>query len=167
MSLPTDRHATLADLTNMPRLFFSFHGRAGRAAFWLVALTWGVLGLAFDAIWSGTGAAQVPVGGNHFVDAAFAAPLLVMLVSCVAIAIKRLHDRNKRAWWLLPFYVAPPVLQAIAPLDPLESALMVALMVLSGILSLWALVELGCLRGTHGPNRYGPDPLLAPAPEPA
>ena len=23
----------------------------------------------------------------------------------------------------------------------------------------WAFVELGCLRGTIGPNRYGPDPL--------
>jgi uncharacterized membrane protein YhaH (DUF805 family) len=26
--------------------------------------------------------------------------------------------------------------------------------------SLWALVELGFLRGTAGPNRYGPDPLV-------
>jgi uncharacterized membrane protein YhaH (DUF805 family) len=23
----------------------------------------------------------------------------------------------------------------------------------------WILVELGCLPGTEGPNRYGPDPL--------
>jgi uncharacterized membrane protein YhaH (DUF805 family) len=149
-------------LTNMPRLFFSFRGRAGRAAFWLVSLTWGVLGLGFDAIWSATGAAQVQVGRNHFVDVAFALPLLVMLVSCVAIAVKRLHDRNRSAWWILLFYVAPPVLQAIAPLDALESVVMVSLMILSGALSLWALIELGCLRGTRGPNRHGPDPL-APA----
>ena len=26
---------------------------------------------------------------------------------------------------------------------------------------IWALVELGCLRGTVGPNRHGPDPLAA------
>ena len=154
-------------LTNMPRLFFSFRGRANRAAFWLVSLTWGVLGLAFDAIWSATGAAQVQVGRNHFVDVAFALPMLVMLVSCVAIGIRRLHDRNKSAWWLLLFYLAPPILQATAPLYEMESAVMVGLMVLSGALSLWALIELGCLRGTHGPNRYGPDPLLAPATEPA
>jgi uncharacterized membrane protein YhaH (DUF805 family) len=25
----------------------------------------------------------------------------------------------------------------------------------------WAFVELGCLRGTLGPNRFGPDPLVA------
>lgn len=30
-------------------------------------------------------------------------------------------------------------------------------------LSLWAFVELGCLRGTIGPNQYGADPI-APAP---
>lgn len=29
-------------------------------------------------------------------------------------------------------------------------------------LSLWLLVELGCLRGTVGPNTYGEDPLPAP-----
>ena len=152
-------------LTNMPRLFFSFRGRANRTGFWLVSLTWGVLGLIFDAVWSATGAAQVPVGRNHFVDVAFVLPMLVMLVSCVAIGVKRLHDRNKSAWWLLLFYVVPPVLQTVAPLYDMESAVLVWMMVLSGALSLWALIELGCLRGTRGPNRFGPDPLLAPATE--
>ena len=27
------------------------------------------------------------------------------------------------------------------------------------IVGLWFFVELGCLRGTVGPNQYGPDPL--------
>lgn len=30
-------------------------------------------------------------------------------------------------------------------------------------ISIWALVELGFLRGTVGANRYGPDPLASPA----
>jgi uncharacterized membrane protein YhaH (DUF805 family) len=30
---------------------------------------------------------------------------------------------------------------------------------IAGIISLWMLIELGFLRGTIGPNRYGPDPL--------
>jgi uncharacterized membrane protein YhaH (DUF805 family) len=151
-------------LTDLPRLFFSFRGRANRARFWLVSLTWGVLGLVFDAVWTTTGAAQVPVGRNHLVDVAFVLPMIVMLVSCVAIGARRLHDRNKSAWLLLLFYLAPPILQAIAPLGDLDSAVVVGLMVLSGALSLWALIDLGCLRGTRGPNRYGADPL-APAME--
>jgi uncharacterized membrane protein YhaH (DUF805 family) len=28
-------------------------------------------------------------------------------------------------------------------------------------ISIWALVELGFLRGTSGPNDYGPDPLAS------
>lgn len=149
-------------LMNALRLFFSFHGRASRAGFWLVSLTWGVLGLGFDYAWTATGAAQVQVGRNHLVDAAFVLPMLVMLVSCVAIAVRRLHDRNKSAWWMLLFYVAPPVIQALAPIGDLDSSAFVWLMVLSGALSVWALIELGCLAGTRGPNRYGSDPL-APA----
>jgi hypothetical protein len=31
-----------------------------------------------------------------------------------AIHIERLHDRNKRAWWLLVFYVVPAVLGQLA-----------------------------------------------------
>jgi uncharacterized membrane protein YhaH (DUF805 family) len=27
------------------------------------------------------------------------------------------------------------------------------------ILGIWALIWFGCLRGTVGPNQYGPDPL--------
>ena len=151
---------------NALRLFFSFRGRAGRGGFWLVSLTWGVLGLLFDYAWTATGAAKVQVGENHLVDAAFWLPMLVLLVSSFAVAVKRLHDRNKRAWWLLPFYVAAPVIQTLAPIDDLDSAVTVWLMVLSGVITLWALIELGCLAGTRGPNRYGPDPR-APAASPA
>jgi uncharacterized membrane protein YhaH (DUF805 family) len=27
------------------------------------------------------------------------------------------------------------------------------------VLTLWMVIELGCLRGTDGPNEYGDDPL--------
>ena len=33
----------------------------------------------------------------------------------------------------------------------------------SFVISIWGLVELGFLRGTVGPNPYGPDPLQPPA----
>jgi len=32
----------------------------------------------------------------------------------------------------------------------------------SFVISIWALVEIGFLRGTVGPNQYGPDPLQPP-----
>ncbi len=58
-------------------------------------------------------------------------PLAYWLI--IAAYVKRFHDRDKSAWWLLVGFV--PVLGPI-----------------------WLLIELGFLRGTIGANRYGPDP---------
>ena len=59
---------------------------------------------------------------------------LVLLWPALAVSIKRWHDRNESGWWVL-----------------------VALVPVIG----WAymLFVNGFLRGTDGPNRYGPPPL--------
>ena len=36
-----------------------------------------------------------------------------MLISGIAVGIKRLHDRDKGGWWLLLFYVVPGLLGGI------------------------------------------------------
>jgi len=61
---------------------------------------------------------------------------LILLIPSLAIAIKRYHDRDKSGWWILILFI------------PLVGFI-------------WFLIELGCLPGTPGPNRYGPDPLGA------
>lgn len=58
---------------------------------------------------------------------------LLLIWPQLAIQAKRWHDRDKSAWWLL------------ISLIPFVGAI-------------WALIELGFLEGTHGPNQYGPDP---------
>jgi len=80
-------------------------------------------------------------------------------VSSLAVALKRLHDREKSAWWLLLFYLLPALLYGIANVTEYEG-LVFSLAALG--ISLWALVELGCLRGASGPNPHGPDPLEGP-----
>ena len=70
---------------------------------------------------------------TSFVQAVVA---LVLLIPSLAVAIKRYHDRDKSGWWILILFV--PIIGLI-----------------------WYVVELGFLRGTPGPNRYGPDPLGA------
>lgn len=56
---------------------------------------------------------------------------LIILIPSILIYIKRFHDRDKTGWWvligLIPIIGAP-----------------------------WLLIELGFLKGTDGPNRYGP-----------
>jgi uncharacterized membrane protein YhaH (DUF805 family) len=59
---------------------------------------------------------------------------IALLWPSVAIAIKRWHDRGKSGWWMLIFFV--PIVGWI-----------------------WGGIELGFLKGTDGPNEYGPDPL--------
>lgn len=80
-----------------------------------------------------------------------------------AVSIKRLHDRNKGGWWMIPFggltalYVQFGYLLGETP----EYLGLVSL----GLL-LWGFVEMCFLKGTGGPNRFGSD-RLAPAPETA
>ena len=53
----------------------------------------------------------------------------------------------------------PQQMTAAASANPI---LMVGRLV-AAVLSIWGFVELYCLRGTVGDNRYGPDPLAGRA----
>ena len=135
--------------------FYSFRGRTNRARFWLVSITASVYSEVLMLLWDSSDLAQGTAAGKFLLAAAF----LPAIVSCLAVCVTRLHDRNKSAWWLVPFLVAPMALETVAQVNDLDAALTVGLMVLSGTLSLWALVELGVLRGSVGANAYGPDPV--------
>jgi uncharacterized membrane protein YhaH (DUF805 family) len=51
-------------------------------------------------------------------------------------------------------------MQTLGLIDPIEpTPLYWASQLLVAGLGLWLLVELGCLKGTAGPNRFGADPL--------
>jgi uncharacterized membrane protein YhaH (DUF805 family) len=92
--------------------------------------------------------------------------VLMMWIS-IATGIKRLHDRGKSGAWLLVFILAPLVLQVAAyGLILADQGRGGGGTIVGGILylaslafTIWYIVELGCLRGTRGPNQYGPDPI--------
>lgn len=140
-------------------LLFTFEGRINRAKFWLAMLIWVVA----QAVAAGMIVASYVLLGDFFPLGAIVVFLLVvipLLVSGFAVGVKRLHDRDKSGWWLLLLCVLPAVLELVAqsmgdagrPWD-----------IASLVISVWAIVELGCLRGTAGPNSYGDDPLEAAA----
>jgi uncharacterized membrane protein YhaH (DUF805 family) len=58
--------------------------------------------------------------------------LLVFVVPTLSVSVRRLHDIDMRGWWLL--------------------------LSLTGVGNI-LLVIWWCIRGTGGPNRFGPDPL--------
>src|SRR6202043_1645827 len=108
-----------------------------RARFWLASIVLIVVGLVLSPIpalsWvlietsPLSFAVLIAVKGWSVIPIASAGLLFVsfvfLLVSCaillvsfawLAVAIKRLHDRDKSAWWLLLFYIVPAILQTIA-----------------------------------------------------
>ena len=159
---------------------FRFEGRINRAKLWLamlVILCWMMFlaGLTF--------ATGIVSGGASFgfslddlfrvVDPATYrswswAGLPYLLVKAIgtslflwvyfATSIKRLHDRDKSGWWMVPFFVIPGLYNQFADRLPVSSfTLLPGLVVL--VLCLWGFVEMYCLKGSRKTNRFGADPL--------
>lgn len=145
-------------------MLFSFAGRLNRARFWLANIVLFMVGLVLLPIpglsWVFIRTSPLSIAALVLVSIAN----LLVLFAGLAVVIKRLHDRDKSAWWLLLFYLVPSVLLTIAAYTDrtgtgaVEVRLILVLACLS--IAVWFLVELGFLRGTTGPNRCGPDPLL-------
>ena len=142
-------------------LFASFSGRVNRAKFWLAILIYVVIYMVLFVL------AMVLGQGSIMQILGFIVGILIF-ISSIAVGIKRLHDRNKSGWWLLLFYVVPGILSGIGMFMAIYGAvggsgstgiLGIVLNVAALAISIWAFVELGCLRGTTGANQYGPDPL--------
>ena len=75
-----------------------------------------------------------------------------------ASSIKRLHDRNKSGWWMVPFFVLPGLYQQFENRMP-GFYLPLLFDLLGIILWVWGFVEMYCLRGSPRTTRFGPDPL--------
>ena len=160
---------------------FRFDGRIGRAAFWcsLILVVCAMILLLF--LCAGLMFALTGKIGSFNLDAddvfkivdptAYRWSLLdnipllllklaataLMLWIYLAIVVKRLHDRDKSAWWLLAYFVLPGLYKQFEERLP-DVYWVMPIALASGILTLAALIETGFLRGTRGPNRFGPDP---------
>jgi uncharacterized membrane protein YhaH (DUF805 family) len=141
-------------------LLFTFDGRINRGKYWLgvlfIVLLYIAAAIVFSILYAAAGETAGMVVGGVVAFAAFIAAIWMTF----GIVIKRLHDREKPGLWSLVFIVLPSVLSgAGTALGGIGAVLSLA----SLAISIWALVELGCLKGTTGPNKYGPDPLPAEA----
>jgi uncharacterized membrane protein YhaH (DUF805 family) len=141
---------------NLVDLLFSYQGRIGRAQFWLVVLICAIAAVVFFIV-------------DIFVQSAYLTLVIALvgyspaLFAAVVAGIKRLHDRNKGSWWLLVLYLVP--LATFAGASLLDSGTLQSILsTVCLVVLFWAFIELGCLRGTIGPNQHGPDPV---APKPA
>ena len=120
------------------QILFSFKGRINRAKYWLIQLLMLVTVFSLFIFGLATGQSDNdPLIGSDPDVGRIVIFILYGIISTwigLAIRIKRWHDRDRSGWWVF-----------------------IELIPLIG--SIWAFVELGCLKGTYGKNRFGPDPL--------
>ena len=94
-------------------------------------------------------------------------PLLVKVIGTplflwvyLATSIKRLHDRDKSGWWMVPFFVVPGLYNQFANRfgDYWIAALPFALIAI--VFCIWGFIEMYCLKGSRKTNRFGSNPLM-------
>lgn len=77
----------------------------------------------------------------------------------LAVYAKRLHDRNRTAWWLLAYVGLPGLLDTYDTVGGTGAIGGDLANGLSLLITLWVFIDLWCLRGSKGSNQYGVDPL--------
>ena len=100
--------------------YVEFKGRASRSEYWLFQLFY-ILVAIIGAVINPTLAGLV---------------YLALLLPLLAVSVRRLHDKDKSAWFLLFYFI--PVVGAI-------------------IILVWF-----CQRGTIGDNQFGPESVTTP-----
>jgi uncharacterized membrane protein YhaH (DUF805 family) len=158
---------SLGAIMNLMSLLFSFTGRINRGKWWLAVLIFAIYGVVASIIGTiliGSAIADGDFNITTLLGTALIGILVlfvlyvIVLVSSIAVGVKRLHDRDKSGWWLLLFFLLPAVLGGIGQ-SMGDSPVGLLLGLVSLAIYIWMFVELACLRGTVGPNRFGPDPL--------
>ena len=162
---------------------FSFEGRINRAKLWLAGLIVICWMLFLAMLMSGL---VVLLGGHphnigfgidyllRIFDPAFyrsrplvevpvllfeAAGSVLFLWVYFATAIKRLHDRDKSAWWAIPLVAIPTLYNHFAKWLRDDSYLVLVISMLALVFCIWGFVELYCLKGSRKTNRFGANPL--------
>jgi uncharacterized membrane protein YhaH (DUF805 family) len=138
----------------------SFAGRTSRLSYWrwLLLLSVTIATLYVLAVFIVMGGFP----GSRLIAAVLLAAMVMLLWPVLAVSVRRLHDRSKTGWWMLVFNIFPYV----AELGVAQTLKVGGVWVLAGlvlvltvlVVVVWGWIEFGFLRGTRGPNRFGPEP---------
>ncbi len=179
-------------MNNVMGLFTSLEGRIGRGRWWLgvvILIVAGIIvsiilsmlgfGMSFGAMMGGTPESIAAAASAGASRAAWGSVIsfIIFAYPSYALSIKRRHDRDSNGLDLQIYYALSFILLLLQALGvgmstmdvgngvvvPTPSMPMAILSIIMLIYGIYMLVVLGFLRGTAGPNRYGPDPLGAAA----
>jgi uncharacterized membrane protein YhaH (DUF805 family) len=159
------------------QFYFSPAGRISRSQYWLrFWLPYLAVYITLDLI------AEIAGKGSSLGIAISITTSILSLVTFwpwIALLVKRMHDRDKAWWWVL-FYFVPGGLFFLLLIAWLGTAFIAiasgdtsitlpalgglgVVVIVFGLIWLgtfvWFFIEFGCLRGTIGSNRFGPDPV--------
>ena len=117
--------------------YVNFSDRACRSEFWFWVLFTFVASFVLGFIDGFVIAMQgdSPEDRLHVLGTLFS---LAVLLPSIAVSIRRLHDIDFKGWWYLIWFT---------------------------VIGIPVLLIMFCLKGTDGPNRFGPDPLAMPEPD--
>jgi|GEM_PF-399153 len=160
----------------MWNFLFSFRGRASRADIWKFTIACTALVLCLRLIFKASPDADVFARAQEILSQGPIVDRLILifalLVSCLitlaglAVTTRRLHDREKSAWWLIPFWALPQLNSRLVPgglFAHTSHRWFEHPVTLIGLgLGFWAFLELFCFAGSIGENDYGRDPLPRP-----
>lgn len=158
---------------NLVSLLFGFKGRINRAQFWYGNLGAGFAGITLMFI---LGAMFIPTedipkttaGFLHFISVmglVIGPPLFLMCWIGLALQTKRFHDRGRSGLWtMLPMLPAMMITVTIVTSlaggqTPEQAVASVGMwMLITQAVNIFMLVDLGCMPGKEGANKYGPPP---------
>jgi uncharacterized membrane protein YhaH (DUF805 family) len=135
---------TEAVRTVLTQKYATFSGRASRSECWWFQLFYCLvlIGLGILAALATTGSGGQDEPSSLLIAVGIIAGLFVlaMLLPQMSLTVRRFHDRNISGWWYLAILIANfiPYLNVVAGLAGLVITV---------------------LKGTEGPNKFGPDPL--------
>jgi len=128
---PESKKQSPSSKKSLGKILFSFKGRICRSEYWKKAFP---ILFSYSIIVNLIYYAEVESSGQPVVSIFLS---LLSLWPGLAVATKRLHDRNRSGLFLLTLLI--PFVNAI--------------------FAIWILIEIWFLKGTDGENRFGPDPL--------
>ena len=135
--------------TVLKQKYATFQGRAARSEYWWFVLFSIIVGVVLIGLAIATGGGAMMEGRDPSVLSMIFFGLygifyLAIIIPSIAVAVRRLHDRNMSGWWFLGF-------------------MLLSLVPFVGFIASIAMLVIFCLKGTDGENKFGPDPLKGAA----
>jgi len=175
-------------VNNIIKNFTGFDGRLNRQPFWISAIILAVISIVISFLLLPViGLSMMPniAPGTSSADVIAALPdmmrksgwvslvmFLIFLYPVASISIKRRHDRNNSGldvWIYYALAIINLLLNALGfgltttnvqGIDiPTPGPISMVLGIILAVYGIYLLVVCGFLKGTTGPNSYGPDPL--------